>query len=562
MSPGVPLVNVLERGQAADARPEFYSISQAAALLSVSRMTLWRWISAGELPACRLGHRTTRIRRGDLEEFAVRRRVTAPRLHAAAVKTAMRRRWTHMRETEHFVQFYEHDQVLLDAVSGYLLAGLQSGEAAVVVASCEHLDELQRRLAELGVSVATEHSSGRLILLDAAETLTKFMVGSSPDADLFDQEIGNLVRSAARDGRHVRAFGEMVALLVSEGNSRAAVQLEALWSELQRRSGSFSLFCAYPMESFREASLAGAVRQVCDEHSQVIPAESYTNLDAPDHQMRAIAMLQQKARALEAEVEERKSAEEQLHVALAMEHAAREETQAALRLRDEFLSVASHELRTPLAALNGQVQLALRRIEKTGEVDPQHVARTLARIRGQGDKLARLLGQLLDVSRIEAGKLTIDPEPLDLCLLVAEVVKVADSVQESHSFVVRRPESLYARVDSLRMEQVLTNLLDNAVKYSPEGGQIDVTLRKLDDCLAEIAVRDRGLGIPVEKREGIFDAYYQAHGAAYRSGMGLGLYISRQIVELHGGQITAEFPLDGGTRLVVRLPTGGPTPRD
>jgi signal transduction histidine kinase len=111
-----------------------------------------------------------------------------------------------------------------------------------------------------------------------------------------------------------------------------------------------------------------------------------------------------------------------------------------------------------------------------------------------------------------------------------------------------------ADVDALRVEQVLSNLLDNAVKLSPDGGPIDVCLTQRATFSVELSVRDHGLGIPPEKREQIFERFYQAHGHDHRSGLGLGLYISRQMVELHGGEMRAEFPPDGGSRFVVRLP--------
>ena len=118
-----------------------------------------------------------------------------------------------------------------------------------------------------------------------------------------------------------------------------------------------------------------------------------------------------------------------------------------------------------------------------------------------------------------------------------------------------------AEVDPLRLEQVLTNLLDNAIKYSPDGGTIEVAVsRSMDDAL-EIAIRDHGPGVPPEKRSLIFERFYQAHGNGHKSGLGLGLYVSRQIVELHGGEITAEFPSDGGSRFVVVLPLTGETAR-
>jgi signal transduction histidine kinase len=107
-----------------------------------------------------------------------------------------------------------------------------------------------------------------------------------------------------------------------------------------------------------------------------------------------------------------------------------------------------------------------------------------------------------------------------------------------------------------RLEQVLTNLLDNAVKYSPQGGPVEVVLARVGADTVELSVRDRGLGIPAEKREQLFERFYQAHanGNGHRSGMGLGLFVSRQIAQLHGGDIRPEFSLEGGTRFVVRLP--------
>jgi signal transduction histidine kinase len=293
---------------------------------------------------------------------------------------------------------------------------------------------------------------------------------------------------------------------------------------------------------------------VCAEHSQVIPAESYMHVGTTDGRRREVARLQQKALALEAEIQERKSAEDQLRVALAMERAAREETQAALRRRDEFLSVASHELRTPLATLTAQAQLALRRVERKGHLDTDRVVHALRAIAGQGDRLGRLLSQLLDVSRLEAGVLRVEPAPTELGDLVDGIVRMTQAASERHTITVERPAALHASVDSLRLEQVLTNLLDNAVKYTPGGGSIEVVLGQVGANLAELRVRDHGLGIPVEKRGGIFERYYQAHSEAHRSGLGLGLYICRQIIEMHGGAIWAEFPDDGGTRMVVQLP--------
>jgi signal transduction histidine kinase len=269
--------------------------------------------------------------------------------------------------------------------------------------------------------------------------------------------------------------------------------------------------------------------------------------------MREIVSLQQKARSLEAEIAQRQAAEEQLRVALLAEQTARQAAEDALRQRDEFVSVASHELKTPLTTLSGYAQLILRRFSREGEVDSERVLTALHSISAQADRLSRLLGHLLDISRFDEGKLRLERQPTDVVALVEQAVTLARTWSERHPVMLAAPAVLEATIDPLRLEQVLTNLLDNAVKYSPNGGAVEVVVSSRKGA-ATISVRDHGLGIPPEKRNNIFDRFYQAHAAGGHGGLGLGLYISRQIVELHGGSIRAEFPRGGGTRFVVTMP--------
>jgi signal transduction histidine kinase len=168
-------------------------------------------------------------------------------------------------------------------------------------------------------------------------------------------------------------------------------------------------------------------------------------------------------------------------------------------------------------------------------------------------KLARLVEQMLDVSRVKAGRLEIEPQKTDLVSLLRGIVDNAERNTPKHSISLRAPRAITASIDPLRLEQVLVNLVDNAVKFSPSGGSIDVEVSK-DGRSARIAVTDHGIGIPVEHRDRIFEQFYQAHAGGSAAGMGLGLYISRQIAELHGGSLQAEFPAEGGTRFVVTLP--------
>src|SRR5919201_1410239 len=198
------------------------------------------------------------------------------------------------------------------------------------------------------------------------------------------------------------------------------------------------------------------------------------------------------------------------------------------------------------------VQLALRRFGGGGEPDPALAERALRSVEEHAIKLARLVEQLLDISRLEGGRLALDRRETDLAALVEACVAEAQARTDRHRLSQQGPPTLLANIDSLRLEQVLTNLLDNAMKYSL-GGDIDVTLAEPRDGGVELAVRDHGAGIPPDRRERIFERFYRAHEHDHSSGMGLGLYISRQIVELHGGELRAEFPPDGGSRFTITL---------
>ncbi len=230
------------------------------------------------------------------------------------------------------------------------------------------------------------------------------------------------------------------------------------------------------------------------------------------------------------------------------------QAEEAIRVRDEFLSVAAHELKTPVTSLRGFAQLTLRTLDQVGEIDFKRLKRALDVVDQQSEKLTRLVAQLLDVSRFQSGKLGLQCHETDLSSLVLALVEGMQAQSERHQLRAHVAPHVRANVDALRIEQVVTNLIDNAIKYSPEGGPVDVHLTVTEDHTVQIAVRDRGVGVPTEDRERIFERFYQAGTDRNRAGMGLGLYISRQIIELHGGQIGVELPEDGGSKFVVSLP--------
>jgi signal transduction histidine kinase len=257
-------------------------------------------------------------------------------------------------------------------------------------------------------------------------------------------------------------------------------------------------------------------------------------------------------RDLERRVEERTA---ELEAATVRERTARLAAEAATRARDEFLSVAAHELKTPLTALTANTQILARRLKKADLQTAPWLTDQVRIIDQQAERLARLIAQLLDLSRLDQRKLTADRAPTDLAGLATKVVAAFRARTTRHTLALHAEPGLVAEVDALRIEQVLNNLLDNAIKYSPGGGQIDIEVVRADGGHARLAVRDRGIGIPPDRRAAIFERFYQAHADDHRSGLGLGLYICHHIVTQHDGTIAAEFPADGGTSFVVLLPT-------
>jgi PAS domain S-box-containing protein len=228
------------------------------------------------------------------------------------------------------------------------------------------------------------------------------------------------------------------------------------------------------------------------------------------------------------------------------------QAQEALRLRDEFLSIASHELKTPLTALQLQLQNIQGRVPRTDEKLTRQVERAL----DIGDRLAQLIEALLDVSRIARGKLKTNLEHFDLAETVREVAeRLRDSAARAGcelSVKVTRP--LQGRWDRLRIEQVLMNLISNSIKYAA-GHPIHVSVTREDDT-AVLQVRDNGAGIPEASLSRIFERFERAASTNHYGGLGLGLYVARQIAEAHGGKITATNLSDGGACFTVRLPLG------
>lgn len=236
------------------------------------------------------------------------------------------------------------------------------------------------------------------------------------------------------------------------------------------------------------------------------------------------------------------------------------EAQTAVRARDEFFSLVSHDLRGPLAGIKGNAQLLRRRIARKGSLTAESAQEVLARIDRAATGMAAQIDELLDVARMRLGRpLDLDRQPVDLVALARRAAEEQQAASGRHRIEVdASPNSLVGQWDGVRLERLLTNLVGNAVKYSPDGGTITVALREEEtggSAWAVLAVRDRGLGIPAADLESIFEPFQRAaNAAAHAGGTGLGLTSARLIAEQHGGTITAQSIEGEGSTFTVRLP--------
>jgi signal transduction histidine kinase len=232
--------------------------------------------------------------------------------------------------------------------------------------------------------------------------------------------------------------------------------------------------------------------------------------------------------------------------------------QAAQRIKDDFLSIVSHELRTPLTSIQGYSQLLEGRLRSELAGESKEMAH-LRVIRSQVGRMRRLVDDLLDVSRIDRrGAVSIEPVDFDLADEVREAAVRIGREHADRRIDVIAPDRIEVHADRDRLDQVLTNLMENAVKYSPDGGPIRVVAERRGGEV-EVRVSDVGIGIPPEHRDHVFERFYQADGDAGRrrfGGLGLGLYISRAIIDAHGGRIWAAQNVEDGAGSVFgfRIP--------
>jgi signal transduction histidine kinase len=333
------------------------------------------------------------------------------------------------------------------------------------------------------------------------------------------------------------------------------------------------MFIAWPFQG-DDRRPAGLVVQISDTTSLVLALQSDAEsaqqlLEVNQRLLVAGLRSQEQADAAESISAALVDVAEAHRLRLIAEQEARDAAEDALRVRDRFLSIAAHELRTPVTAVKLASQVVLADLYD-GTLDPDRAARHLSGIVLAADRLEALIRDLMDVSRMRSGHLLLELRPMELSALVDTVaLRYSDIVSVNHRLVMDLPSTPLVLVgDPWRLEQVVENLFSNAMKYSPDGGAVSVRLCRVpasgqDADGALLSVTDSGIGLPASEHEAIFEPFGRATNAVQSGipGMGLGLHISRQIVEGHGGRLWAEsIGANEGTTFWMWLPLEQPAP--
>jgi signal transduction histidine kinase len=431
----------------------------------------------------------------------------------------------------HSVQFYEKDSFLLDSLTKLIGTTVVQGDVAIVIATPEHREGLAKRLKARGLDLEVTANLGRYCALDAAETLSGFMVQGLPSPALFHSFMGYLFSAIKPTAQgtppRIVVFGEMVALLFAEENFDAALKLEQLWNDLAG-SYSFELHCAYPMKGFDQQSHTQVFHNICAEHNHVIPSEDYTALDRENDRLRLIALLQQQALTTETEAAGRRRAEEALR---------RSEKLAAT---GRLAASIAHEINNPLEAISNAIYLARSCPAEESAIYLKVADEELARV-------AQITKRTLGFYRE-----TATPCAVKLSALLDDLLILFNRKLEAKNLSVKKQYRDELEIWGLEGElrQVFANQIANAIYAMPRHGCLTIRIRRSKSWSngqcpgTAVSLIDNGSGISQESLPKIFDPFFTTK---QDDGNGLGLWITHDIVTRHGGNIRARSNAGPGT---------------
>jgi PAS domain S-box-containing protein len=289
---------------------------------------------------------------------------------------------------DHIVQFYEGDDFLCERVASFLSDGVRQGEPICIIATDDHRRIFSEQLQSSGIDVEAALRAGRLVILDARETLSRFMVEKMPDWNKFKATIGSTIEALAggSGAARVRIYGEMVDVLWRDGNPQAAIHLEELWNDLGN-SCSFSLLCAYRMGNFSKEADGAHFQHICRTHSLVVPSESYPQGDEDGARLREVSSLQQRAKSLEFEIAHRKELEVELRTALRDLRASEEALRRSEAELKDFFENAAEGLHWIGAANKAELDML-------GYSAEEYIGRPIAEFHADPEVIADMLARL------------------------------------------------------------------------------------------------------------------------------------------------------------------------
>jgi PAS domain S-box-containing protein len=385
-----------------------------------------------------------------------------------------------------------------------------------------------------------ERSHGALAALPPDDAAFRAAWEEAADAMVLSDADGMVL---AANPAYARLYGYCLDEVIGHEFTIIFPEAQRAWA-MQAYRATFAAATIAPVVAATTRDATGAERQV---------ESRYTFLTDPTG--RRTAML-----SIIRDVTERARAEVERAEVLAREQAARAAAQEAVRVRDSLLATISHDLKTPLVSIKGLTQYLQRSLDRQGRADDR-LTRTLAGIDQAVSRMTTMLDELVDISLLQAGHtVPLAREPVDLVALARAVVAEQRQATECPTLVLEATTSaLIGRWDGARLERVLTNLIGNAVKYSPNGGTVTVRVGgEADDAghaWAVLEVHDQGLGIPATDLPHIFESFRRGGNVpGHIPGMGIGLASARQIVAQHGGQIHAASTEGHGSTFTIRLP--------
>lgn len=352
------------------------------------------------------------------------------------------------------------------------------------------------------------------------------------------------------------AQGKTIFDLVTDSPDKVKRYLRACSTSREIVLGSLSL-----TTNSEETCLCRCEGAVMQPWSPAAPAHIFLRLQNRESTSSRFTLLNKKIDELAKEIQQRQRAEEDRAKLLVQEQNARMEAERLNRLKDEFLSTVSHELRTPLNAILGWSQIL-----RTAKADEGRMNRALETIERNARSQAQLIDDLLDISRIITGKIRLNVQAVGLLSVIEAAIDTVRPAADAKKIRLRSvldPAAGPILGDAERLQQIVWNLLSNAIKFTPKRGRVQVYLQRINSHI-EIVVADTGQGISAEFLPHVFERFRQADGSTTRSfgGLGLGLAIVRQLVEVHGGTVHVESPGEGqGATFTVKLPliAVGPT---